>query len=59
MRTHPDLSLEQEYGSGVIVCGVDEVGRGPLAGPVTAGAVILPALANKAQLGTMLALLLN
>ncbi len=26
-----------------LVCGVDEVGRGPLAGPVTAAAVILPA----------------
>lgn len=25
------------------ICGVDEVGRGPLAGPVTAAAVILPA----------------
>ncbi len=25
-----------------LVCGVDEAGRGPLAGPVTAGAVILP-----------------
>lgn len=25
-----------------IVCGVDEAGRGPLAGPVTAGAVVLP-----------------
>ena len=24
------------------ICGVDEVGRGPLAGPVTAAAVILP-----------------
>ena len=24
-------------------CGLDEAGRGPLAGPVTAGAVILPA----------------
>ncbi len=24
------------------VCGVDEVGRGPLAGPVVAAAVILP-----------------
>ncbi|HVT51458.1 MAG TPA: ribonuclease HII [Dongiaceae bacterium] len=27
---------------GVVVCGVDEVGRGPLAGPVVACAVILP-----------------
>ena len=27
---------------GGIVCGVDEVGRGPLAGPVVAAAVILP-----------------
>ncbi len=26
----------------MLVCGVDEVGRGPLAGPVTAAAVILP-----------------
>jgi len=25
-----------------LVCGIDEAGRGPLAGPVTAGAVILP-----------------
>jgi ribonuclease HII len=26
----------------VLICGFDEAGRGPLAGPVTAGAVILP-----------------
>ena len=25
-----------------IICGVDEAGRGPLAGPVVAAAVILP-----------------
>ena len=25
------------------ICGVDEVGRGPLAGPVVAAAVIMPA----------------
>ena len=36
--------IEDElYGSGVqIICGVDEAGRGPLAGPVCAAAVILP-----------------
>lgn len=26
----------------VLLCGLDEAGRGPLAGPVTAGAVVLP-----------------
>lgn len=41
-RTLPDLSLERAVGPGRIVCGVDEVGRGPLAGPVMAAAVILP-----------------
>ena len=25
-----------------LICGIDEAGRGPLAGPVAAGAVILP-----------------
>lgn len=36
--------IEQSYfDSGVkIICGVDEAGRGPLAGPVCAAAVILP-----------------
>ena len=33
---------EREYESCGYVCGIDEVGRGPLAGPVVAGAVILP-----------------
>ena len=33
---------EKEYESFGYVCGIDEVGRGPLAGPVVAGAVILP-----------------
>lgn len=37
-------TIENEiYDSGVkLVCGVDEAGRGPLAGPVCAAAVILP-----------------
>lgn len=33
---------EREYASCRAVCGIDEAGRGPLAGPVVAGAVILP-----------------
>ena len=33
---------EKEYESFGYICGIDEVGRGPLAGPVVAGAVILP-----------------
>lgn len=33
---------EKEYGEYRYICGIDEVGRGPLAGPVVAGAVILP-----------------
>lgn len=37
--------FEREYGrdGAALICGIDEVGRGPLAGPVVAGAVILPA----------------
>ena len=33
---------EKEYDNYTYICGIDEVGRGPLAGPVVAGAVILP-----------------
>ena len=33
---------ERKYADYAYICGVDEVGRGPLAGPVVAGAVILP-----------------
>lgn len=39
-----DFSYENEAHTNgfTVVCGVDEAGRGPLAGPVFAGAVILP-----------------
>ena len=34
--------FEKEYSQYEFICGIDEVGRGPLAGPVVAGAVVLP-----------------
>lgn len=39
----PDLEFEKKYVSSGPVVGIDEAGRGPLAGPVSVGAVILPA----------------
>jgi ribonuclease HII len=41
----PDFLMELAAGHGgdLFVCGIDEVGRGPLAGPVVAAAAILPA----------------
>lgn len=34
--------FENRYADCTYICGIDEAGRGPLAGPVVAGAVILP-----------------
>jgi ribonuclease HII len=44
MSEHTMWEIEQElFEQGVeLICGVDEAGRGPLAGPVCAAAVVLP-----------------
>lgn len=36
------MQLSMDFGAGAVVAGVDEVGRGPLAGPVVTAAVVLP-----------------
>ncbi|HJC49730.1 MAG TPA: ribonuclease HII [Candidatus Anaerostipes avistercoris] len=41
-RMYEMFAYEREYGEYTHICGVDEVGRGPFAGPVVAAAVILP-----------------
>ena len=43
LRLDAMKEFEREYEGFGLVCGIDEDGRGPLAGPVVAGAAILPA----------------
>ena len=41
-RLEAMAEYEKEYDAYTYICGIDEAGRGPLAGPVAAGAVVLP-----------------
>lgn len=42
LRLEEMKAYEKENARYELICGIDEAGRGPLAGPVAAGAVILP-----------------
>ena len=59
MRPSPDLRFERRFWRGgcTYVAGLDEAGRGALAGPIAVGAVILPLPPTQVRHKTSLALL--
>jgi ribonuclease HII len=59
MRLNPDLGFERRFWRGGCryVAGLDEAGRGALAGPIAVGAVVLPLPSAQVRRKTSLALL--
>ena len=50
----PDFTIENKYKDKGVIVGIDEAGRGPLAGPVVAGAVIFPELRIASELAALI-----
>jgi ribonuclease HII len=59
MRPNPDLRFERRFWNGgcTYVAGLDEAGRGALAGPIAVGAVLLPPASARAHQRTSLTVL--
>ena len=50
----PDFTIENNYRDKGVIVGIDEAGRGPLAGPVVAGAVVFPELKIPSELAALI-----